>query len=89
MALKESTTQERLSTFIAAYFDSQVPRHLGPFGGQIEDTSLSSATKKAMGASSMASAERFREKLKKVPEFSELKGPLEIQILVLETPTQL
>lgn len=78
-----------ISTFIAAYFDSQVPRYLGPFGGQVEDTSLTSATKKAMAASSMASAERFREKLRKVPEFSELKGPLDIQILVLETPTEI
>jgi hypothetical protein len=72
-----------ISTFMAAYFDAQVPKYMNPFGGTIEDTSMNSATKKALSQSAMSSAERFREKLKKFPEFSELKGPFEIQVLVL------
>jgi hypothetical protein len=72
-----------ISTFMAAYFDAQVPKYLTPFGGTIEDTSINSSTKKALSQSAMSSAERFREKLKKFPEFSELKGPFEIKVLVL------
>lgn len=72
-----------ISTFMAAYFDAQVPKYMNPFGGTVEDTSMNSATKKALSQSAMSSAERFREKLKKFPEFSELKGPFEIQVLVL------
>lgn len=78
-----------VSSFISAYFDSQVPRYLSPLGGTIEDNSLGSATKKAFSQSAMSSAERFREKLKKVPEFSELKGPFNLQVLVLSSPIEI
>jgi hypothetical protein len=37
----------------------------------------------------MASGERFREKLKKVPEFSELKGPIRAKIMVYEAGKRL
>ena len=81
-------TGDFISTFVAAYFDAQVPRFQSPLGGTIEDTSLNSATKKAFSQSAMSSAERFREKLKNTPEFSELTGPFPIRILVLSTPIE-
>ncbi len=82
-------SSDMISTFISAYFDAQVPRYLSPFGGKVEDNSLDSATKKAFSQSALSSAERFREKLKHTPEFSDLTGPLSIQILILATPQEI
>jgi hypothetical protein len=42
--------------------------------------------KKGLASGALSTANRFREKLKKVPEFSEIRGPFEIQILILEQP---
>ncbi len=73
-----------ISSFVAAYFDAQVPRKTNVFGQDIPDSSVDAALKKGASAGAMSSAERFREKLKKVPEFSELKGPTEIRVIVIE-----
>ncbi len=76
-----------ISAFTAAYFDSLVPRSTNVFGQVQEDTSTNSAFKKGLASGSMATADRFKEKLKQVPEFSELKGPIELSALILEQPT--
>jgi hypothetical protein len=71
------------ASFVAAYFDGLVPRYRTVFG-EVPDTSVDSAVKKGMASGAMSTAERFREKLKKVPEFSELKGPIEGKLLVID-----
>lgn len=76
------------SSFVAAYFDGLVPRSTNVFGTITEDYSPDSALKKGMASGAMASADRFREKLKKVPEFSELKGPIDIGLLIVNPGLQ-
>jgi hypothetical protein len=73
-----------LASFVAGYFDGTVPRHTNALGQLEVDTSVDSAMKKGLSAGAMSTADGFREKLKKVPEFSEIKGPIEIDILILE-----
>ena len=73
-----------VASLTAAYFDGLVPRRTNVFGQVQEDNSVDTAFKKGLSAGAMSTAERFKEKLKKVPEFSELRGPLRIKILVLE-----
>lgn len=73
-----------ISSFVAAYFDAQVPRTTNAFGQIQDDRSVDSALKKGIAAGAMSSAERFREKLKKTPEFSEIVGPIRAQILIFE-----
>jgi hypothetical protein len=80
---------EFLSAFVAAYFDAQVPRQTNAYGQVIDDRSVDAATKKAMAAGSMSSADRFRQKLKSVPEFSEVKGPFMIDIVFSEAGQRL
>lgn len=78
-----------LSSFVAGYFDAQVPRSRNAFGQLEEERSVDSAFKKGLSSSAMASSERFREKLKKVPEFSELKGPIKAKIMIYESGKRL
>lgn len=82
-------TGDFLSTFVAAYFDAQVPRTTNAFGQVVDDRSVDAATKKAMAAGAMSSADRFKQKLQKVPAFSELKGPIEAEIIISETGQRL
>ena len=74
-----------VASLTAAYFDGLVPRRTNVFGQVQEDNSMDSAFKKGISAGAMSTAERFKEKLKKVPEFCELQGPLRIKILVLDS----
>lgn len=80
----EYFTGDFISSFAAGYFDGLVPRHRNIFGQSETDSSVDTAVKKGLASSSLSSADRFKEKLKKIPEFSELKGPLTINILFLE-----
>lgn len=73
-----------ISSFVAAYFDAQVPRTTNAFGQIQDDRSVDSALKKGIAAGAMSSAKRFREKLKKAPEFSEIVGPINATILIYE-----
>ena len=73
-----------LASFAAGYFDGLVPRQANVFGQIETDTSVDSAVKKGLASGALSTAERFREKLKRVPEFSELKGPLNLKILILD-----
>jgi hypothetical protein len=76
-------TGDFIASFTAAYFDGLVPRNTNVFGTVVEDYSPGSAIKKGMAGGAMATAERFREKLKRVPEFSELKGPINVGLLIV------
>lgn len=65
----------------AAYFDSQVPR-FNTLLGQVQDSSTESALKMGLAAGSMSSAKRFRDKLRRAPEFSELLKNQSISLLI-------
>lgn len=78
-----------ISSFVAAYFDAQVPRTTNAFGQIQDDRSVDSAFKKGLATGAMSSAERFREKLKKAPEFSEISGPLKATLLIYEGGSRL
>lgn len=73
-----------IASFAAGYFDGLVPRKTNVFGQLEIDSSVDSAVKKGLASGALSTADRFREKLKKVPEFSELKGPFNLKILILE-----
>jgi hypothetical protein len=78
-----------LSSFVAGYFDAQIPRSRNAFGQLKEESSVDAALKKGLSSSSMESGERFREKLKKVLEFSELNGPIRAKIMGFEAGKRL
>lgn len=73
-----------ISSFVAGYFDGLVPRRTNAFGQIETDPSVDTAVKKGLSSGALSTAERFREKLKKVPEFSEIKGPFNLKILILD-----
>lgn len=73
-----------IASFAAGYFDGLVPRKTNVFGQLETDSSVDSAVKKGLASGALSTADRFREKLKKVPEFSEIKGPFNLKILILE-----
>lgn len=73
-----------LASFASGYFDGLIPRRTNVFGQIESDNSIDSAVKKGLATGSLSTAERFREKLKKSPEFSEIRGPFEIKLLILE-----
>ncbi|MFN9066830.1 MAG: hypothetical protein ACK5V3_06345, partial [Bdellovibrionales bacterium] len=59
-----------------------VERNQNNLGNYVDEPSLSNATKKAFASSLMRTADRFAEKLKSVPEYSILNGPIAIQVLI-------
>jgi len=80
----EYFTGDFIASFAAGYFDGLVPRRTNAFGQIETDPSVDSAVKKGLASGALSTADRFREKLKKVPEFSEIKGPFNLKILILE-----
>lgn len=80
----EYFTGDFIASFAAGYFDGLVPRRTNAFGQFETDPSVDSAVKKGLASGALSTADRFREKLKKVPEFSEIKGPFDLKILILE-----
>ena len=76
-----------VANFAAGYFDGLIPRRTNVFGQVETDTSLDSAVKKGLSSGALSTAERFKEKLKRVPEFSEIQGPFDLKILILEPAT--
>lgn len=80
----EYFTGDFIASFAAGYFDGLVPRKTNVFGQVVEDSSVDTAVKKGLSSGALSTADRFREKLKKVPEFSEIKGPFKLKILILD-----
>ncbi len=80
----EYFTGDFIASFAAGYFDGLVPRKTNVFGQVVEDSSVETAVKKGLSSGALSTADRFREKLKKVPEFSEIKGPFELKILIMD-----
>ncbi len=81
-------TGDFVASFTAAYFDGLIPRTTNVFGQRQEEEGTETAFKKGMSAGAMSTAQRFRDKLKKVPEFSELKGPFDIGLLIVNPGVQ-
>jgi len=73
-----------IASFAAGYFDGLIPRKTNVFGQIETQSSVDSAVKKGLANGALSTADRFRDKLKKVPEFSEIKGPFNLKILILE-----
>lgn len=79
----EYFTGDFISSFVAGYFDGLIPRRTGPFGQIEADSSIDSAVKKGLASGALSSAERFREKLKSTPVFSELSSDIYLIVLCL------
>lgn len=77
-----------LASFVAAYFEGQVPTTTNYFGQVQQDTSVDSAVKKGMAGASIETANMFREKLKKAKSFVEIKSPVKIKILINDVITE-
>ncbi len=80
----EYFTGDFIASFAAGYFDGLVPRRTNVFGQTETDPSVDNSVKKGLASGALSTADRFKEKLKKVPEFAEVKGPFNLRILVLE-----
>lgn len=80
----EYFTGDFIASFAAGYFDGLVPRKTNVFGQTETDSSVDSAVKKGLASGALSTADRFREKLKRAPEFSEIKGPFHLKILILD-----
>ena len=77
-----------LSTFTGAYFDSLIHRKRDFFGNQTQEPSVDTGVKAGASASSIELANNFKDKLKNTPEFSEIKGPVNITILIKQQPKE-
>ena len=84
----EYFTGDFIASFAAGYFDGLIPRRTNVFGQTEIEPSVDTAVKKGLASGALSTADRFREKLKKVPEFSEVKGPFNLKILILDAPIQ-
>ena len=70
----------------AGFADASVNRPTNVFGNQQEEKSLDTSAKKAVGSALSRTADRFAEKVRQAPEYSVLKGPMTIKVLILEQP---
>lgn len=77
---------EFLAAAAAGYADATVQRDQNVFGGYTEKPGTDTFSKKALSSALSKTADRFADKLKSVPEFSVLEGPIEIQVLITEQP---
>lgn len=77
---------ELASAAAAGFADSSVNRPTNAFGNQQDERSLDTSTKKAVGSALTRTADRFAEKIRQAPEYSVLKGPMTIKVLILEQP---
>lgn len=70
----------------AGFADASVNRPTNAFGNQQEEKSLDTSAKKAVSSALSRTADRFAEKVRQAPEYSVLKGPMTIKVLILEQP---
>jgi hypothetical protein len=70
----------------AGFADSSVNRPTNAFGNQQEEKSLDTSGKKAIGSALARTADRFAEKVRQAPEYSVLRGPMTIKVLIVEQP---
>lgn len=77
---------EFLSAAAAGYADATIKRSQNNQGNYVEEPGTDTFMKKALVAALSKTTDRFGEKLKTVPEYAVLKGPIEIQVLITEQP---
>lgn len=77
---------EFVSSFVAGYFESLIPKRTTIFGTTLEPPSMDNALKRGLSSGAISSADRFKEKLKMAPQFSELPGPTPVQIVIVRGP---
>lgn len=70
----------------AGFADASVNRPTNAFGNQQEEKSLDTSSKKAVGSALSRTADRFAEKVRQAPEYSVLRGPMTIKVLILDQP---
>lgn len=70
----------------AGFADASVNRPTNAFGNQKEERSLDTSGKKAISSALARTADRFAEKVRQAPEYSLLKGPMTIKVLILDQP---
>lgn len=78
-----------ISSFIGAYFDAKAPSNTNIFGLENKDTRTDIAIKKGLGGAATRSADELFNRIKKSPEFSEVKGPFLMKIIVLSQALEL
>ncbi|RYZ77632.1 MAG: hypothetical protein EOP05_01100 [Proteobacteria bacterium] len=76
---------EVLSAGAAGFVDASINRTTNAFGGTNDERSLDTQSKKAVSGALSKTTERFAEKVKTAPEFATADGPVEINILVLQS----
>jgi hypothetical protein len=74
------------SAAAAGFADSTISRSTNALGNTIDQPSFDTHMKKALSSAMVKSAERFGEKLKNVTEYSQLQGPVTIQVLIQDQP---
>lgn len=79
-------TAEFIAAAAAGYADALVERSVTPFGQIQEPATAGNASKKAAATALNRTADRLAEKVRQAPEFTELRGPVPIQILIQEQP---
>jgi hypothetical protein len=77
---------ELLASAAAGFADASISRSTNVLGNQIEERSIDTSGKKAIGSALSRTADRFAEKVRAAPEYSILEGPTTIQVLILEQP---
>jgi hypothetical protein len=70
----------------AGLTDASISRSTNAFGNQTDERSLDTNSKKALGSALTRTADRYAEKVRAAPEYSVLRGPSLIKVLILEQP---
>lgn len=70
----------------AGLADATVKREQTSTGTYVEVPGVDTISKKAITSALSRTADRYSEKLKTVPEYAVLEGPIEIQILITDQP---
>lgn len=70
----------------SGFVDSSISRSVNTFGNQTDERSFDTNSKKALGSALTRTADRFAEKVRAAPEYSVLRGPSPIKVLILEQP---
>lgn len=78
---------EFLSAAAAGVADASINRSQNVLGNYVEEPSLDTTGKRALGAALNKSAERLAEKQRSAPEFTVIEGMTEISILITDQPS--
>lgn len=77
---------EIIAAAAAGFADSTIERSTTAFGQVQDQPSLDTSSKKALSGALSRTADRFAERMRASPEYSILRGPTEIKILIVDQP---